>query len=127
MSIQLGAINTKTNEYEYPRIANKENKYKCPDCGNKVHLRKAHKRRGGGGNIVYVRSHFVHNRSDNPCHYYTKPNETQFHKDAKMLVESVLNKKKAIRTKKTCKCSKIHHVKISGTKIRKAIEQKNNI
>jgi len=32
-----------------------------------------------------------------------------------------------VTTKKTCKCSKIHHVKISGTKIRKAIEQKKSV
>ena len=28
----MGAINKTTNKYEYPRIANKCNKYKCPSC-----------------------------------------------------------------------------------------------
>lgn len=28
----MGAINKTTNEYEYPKIANKINKYKCPSC-----------------------------------------------------------------------------------------------
>ena len=32
-----------------------------------------------------------------------------------------------VTTKKTCGCSIIHHVKINGTQIRKAIEQKKSV
>ena len=32
----MGAINKITNKYEYPRIANKINKYKCPSCEKDV-------------------------------------------------------------------------------------------
>ena len=34
----MGAINT--NHYEYPRIANKKNKYKCPGCEKDVIFKK---------------------------------------------------------------------------------------
>ena len=32
----MGAINKFTNNYEYPKIANKINDYKCPCCNNDV-------------------------------------------------------------------------------------------
>jgi len=32
----MGAINKTTNKYEYPKIANKINKYKCPFCEKDV-------------------------------------------------------------------------------------------
>ena len=36
--ISLGAINKKTNEYCYPKIANKKDNYVCPDCNKDVIL-----------------------------------------------------------------------------------------
>ena len=35
--------------------------------------------------------HFAHHKSDNPCYYYDKPCETQIHKDAKLLMKSLLD------------------------------------
>ena len=35
----MGAINKTTNKYEYPKIANKSNKYKCPFCEKDVIFR----------------------------------------------------------------------------------------
>ena len=35
----MGAINIDTEDYEYPKIANKSNKYKCPFCDKKVMFR----------------------------------------------------------------------------------------
>ena len=35
----MGAINKITNKYEYPKIANKINKYKCPFCEKDVIFR----------------------------------------------------------------------------------------
>jgi hypothetical protein len=35
----MGAINKTTNKYEYPKIANKINKYKCPFCEKDVIFR----------------------------------------------------------------------------------------
>jgi competence CoiA-like predicted nuclease len=93
----MGAINKNTNNYEYPKIADKNNKYICPCCNKNVILRK--------GKIK--QPHFAHYKSNNPCYYYDKPNETQIHKDAKMLIKSLLDNKKNIKFHRVCKyCEK---------------------
>lgn len=88
----MGAINKNTNNYEYPKIANKENKYKCPSCEKDVIFK----------NGKIKQPHFAHYKSDNPCYYYDKPNETQIHKDAKLLMKSLLDNKKNISIYRTC-------------------------
>jgi hypothetical protein len=90
----MGAINKFTNNYEHPQIAKKgKNKYKCPDCDKDVIFKK--------GEIK--KPHFAHHKSDNPCFYYDKPSETQIHKDAKMLMKSLLDNKKNICISRECK------------------------
>ena len=84
---QLGALKKGTNEYIYPAAASKMDKYVCPDCGKDLILRR--------GQIRI--HHFAHLRDDNPCTYYNKPSESQIHKDAKMLMKSLLDKKKQTR------------------------------
>ena len=79
----MGAINKETLKYEYPKIASKENKYKCPSCDKDVIFRK--------GKIK--QSHYAHKKSDNPCYYYDRPSESQIHKDAKMLMKMLLDNK----------------------------------
>ena len=88
----MGAINKNTNNYEYPRIADKNNKYKCPNCDKNVIFRK--------GKIK--QPHFAHYKSDNPCSYYEKPNETQIHKDAKLLMKTLLDNKNKILFYREC-------------------------
>ena len=88
----MGAINKTTNEYEYATIADKSNKYKCPSCDKDIILKK--------GKIK--RSHFAHFKSTNPCNYYNRPNETQIHKDAKMLLKTLLDNKNKITLYKVC-------------------------
>lgn len=34
----MGAINKSNNTYEYPKIANKKYKYKCPECEKMLFL-----------------------------------------------------------------------------------------
>ena len=77
----MGAINKTTNNYEYPKIANKSNKYKCPFCERDVIFK----------NGKIKQPHFAHYKSGNPCSYYEKPNETQIHKDAKLLMKTLLD------------------------------------
>ena len=89
----MGAINKSTNNYEYPKIADKKNCYKCPSCECDVIFR----------NGKIKQPHFAHKRSNNPCYYYDKPNETQIHKDAKMLMKSLLDNKKNIYFHRICK------------------------
>jgi competence CoiA-like predicted nuclease len=86
----MGAINKTTTKYEYPKIANKINKYKCPFCEKDVIFR----------NGKIKQPHFAHYKSDNPCSYYEKPNETQIHKDAKLLMKTLLDNKNKILLKK---------------------------
>jgi hypothetical protein len=88
----MGAINKTTNSYEYPKIANKINKYKCPFCEKDVIFR----------NGKIKQPHFAHYKSDNPCSYYEKPNETQVHKDAKLLMKALLDNKTKILLSREC-------------------------
>lgn len=88
----MGAINKSTNTYEYPIIANKLNKYECPSCERDVILKK--------GKIK--KPHFAHYKTDNPCHYYDKPSESQIHKDAKMLMQTLLNNKQKLDIYRQC-------------------------
>jgi hypothetical protein len=88
----MGAINKTTNKYEYPKIANKINKYKCPFCEKCVIFR----------NGKIKQPHFAHYKSDNPCSYYDRPNESQIHKDAKMLMKRLLDDKYMIFISRYC-------------------------
>jgi len=90
----LGAIRIISGQYTSPRFANKNDEFECPDCKKKVILCK--------GQIIapYFR-HVIH---DNPCNYYDKPNESQIHKDAKLLLKSLLENKIPISFVRTCRC-----------------------
>ena len=92
--IPLGAIKLNTSEYVYPKIANKIDKYECPECHRELILRQ--------GNIRI--HHFAHCKQDDPCNYYTKPTESQIHKNAKMLLKQLLENKKPIVFIRTCRC-----------------------
>lgn len=91
--IQLGAINKITYEYTYPKIANKKDKYICPECDNDLIL--CH------GNIKI--HHFRHKtKNTHTCDRYNKPTETQIHKDAKLLLQYFLNKKILMSFNRIC-------------------------
>jgi hypothetical protein len=97
----MGAINKFTNDYEYPKIATKgKNKYKCPSCDKDVIFKKG----------LIKKPHFAHYKSDNPCFYYDKPSESQIHKDAKLLMKSLLDNKKEICITRECNyCEQRNH------------------
>jgi hypothetical protein len=46
--------------------------------------------------------HFAHYKSNNPCYYYEKPNESQIHKDAKLLMKTLLDNKSSIFIERDC-------------------------
>jgi len=93
--LPLGAINKKTREYVYPKVANKKDEYICPDCNKDLILCKGEKRI----------PHFRHKvDSVNPCHHYSNPTESQIHKDAKMLFKTLLERKIPISFIREC-CS----------------------
>jgi hypothetical protein len=92
--LSLGAINTLTSEYVYPRIANKKDKYHCPECEKELILVKGEIR-------VH---HFRHKKDDNPCNHYSHPTESQVHKDAKKILKSLLENKISIQFVRSCVC-----------------------
>lgn len=95
--LRMGALNKETNKYEYAKIAIKKNKYMCPECKRDVILKK--------GEIKA--HHFAHYRTENPCTYYDRPSESQIHKDAKMLMKTLLENKRHLCFNRTCKKCKI--------------------
>jgi hypothetical protein len=97
-NLSLGAINKQTGDYVYPKIANKKDEYLCLDCNKDLILCK--------GEIIppYFR-HKVDNV--NPCNHYSKPTESQIHKDAKMLMKTLLEKKTHIQFVRECVLCKI--------------------
>lgn len=91
--LSLGAINKLTGEYVYPKIANKKDEYICPECNKDLILCQ--------GNIKA--HHFRHKvDSINPCHHYSNPTESQIHKDAKMLMKTLLENKTHIQLIREC-------------------------
>ncbi len=81
---QLGAINKNTKDYVYPKIANKKDEYMCTDCGKDLVFCC------GQIKIPYFRHAVV---IGNQCTNYNDPSESQIHKDAKLLMKTILWKK----------------------------------
>lgn len=96
--LSLGAINKLTGEYVYPKIANKKDEYICPECNKDLILVQGE-----------IRVHHFRHKVDsiNPCHHYSKPTESQIHKDAKMLMKTLLENKTHIQFVRECVSCKI--------------------
>jgi len=95
--LSLGAINKHTGEYIYPKIANKKDEYICPECNKDLILCQGE-----------IRVHHFRHKIDNinPCHHYSNPTETQIHKDAKILLKNLLERKIPISLVRNCVCCK---------------------
>ena len=95
--LSLGAINKVTGEYVYPKIANKKDKYICPECNKDLILCQGEK-------IVH---HFRHKvDSVNPCHHFSKPTESQQHKEGKRLLKFLFESKTPISIYRCCNLCK---------------------
>ena len=94
-TIPLGAINKKTGEYVYPKIANKTDEYICYECNKDLILCQGD-----------IRVHHFRHKVDsvNPCNHYSKPTESQIHKDAKYLMKTILERKVQISFIRNCSC-----------------------
>jgi hypothetical protein len=99
--LSLGGINKHTDEYVSPNNANKKDKYKCPDCGDDLILCHGE-----------IRNPYFRHEADriNPCYYYSKPTESQIHKDAKLLLKNLLERKIQISFGRICCCCKKNNV-----------------
>lgn len=95
--LSLGAINKLTGEYVYPKIANKKDEYICPECNKDLILVQGD-----------IRVHHFRHKVDNinPCHHYSNPTESQIHKNAKMLMKTLLERKIPISFIRNCCCCK---------------------
>ena len=95
--LSLGAINKLTGKYVSAKNANKIDKYICPDCGGDLILCQGE-----------IRNPYFRHEADriNPCFYYSKYTESQIHKDAKMLMKSLLENKTPISFIRNCGCCK---------------------
>lgn len=93
----LGAINKQTGEYVYPKIANKHDEYICPECNKDLILCQGE-----------IRAHYFRHKVDtiNPCNHYNNPSESQIHKDAKLLLKTLLEKRIPITFIRNCVCCK---------------------
>ena len=90
--LPLGAINKITGEYVYPKIANKKDEYICTECNKDLILCQGE-----------IRVHYFRHKVDiNPCHHYSNPTETQIHKDAKILLKNLLERKIHISFIRSC-------------------------
>jgi len=100
----LGALNKNTGDYICPRLANKKDKYICPDCKKDLILCQGE-----------IRAHHFRHVADNkqPCNYYNSPTESQIHKDAKLLIKQLLEQKipiKIVRNCSSCKGSEMYEI-----------------
>lgn len=101
--ISLGAKNKITGEYVYPKIADKNEEYYCPDCEKDIIICK--------GKII--RPYFRHKADDDPCSHYNNPTESQIHKEGKLLIKTLLEKKtKIIITRNCYNCKQIEETEI---------------
>lgn len=97
-TLSLGAINKITRKYVSAKNANKKDKYECPDCGDDLILCHGE-----------IRNPYFRHEADriNPCYYYSKPSESQIHKDAKLLLKNLLEIKMPISfIRNCCSCKK---------------------
>lgn len=90
----LGAINKLTGNYVYPKIANKEDSYKCPDCNKDLVFCNGQVRN----------PYFRHKKEvSSGCTRYTNPGESVIHKEAKNLLKLILEKQRQICFIKRCR------------------------
>lgn len=117
--IILGAINKITKEYIYPKIANKDDQYICPECNKDLILKQ--------GSIRI--HHFAHSKDNQKCNYYDKPFESQIHKDAKMLLKKILENEENIKFIRKCNnrcCIKKYKIQYLSDTIEILLEYKFN-
>jgi len=102
--LSLGAINKSTNSYVSARNAVKSEKYKCPDCEKDVVCCQ--------GSVI---APYFRHYSDGikPCHYYDKPSESQIHKDAKIIMKTMLESNIPIQFARKCRfCKNVEEFEI---------------
>jgi hypothetical protein len=88
---RLGALHVLSGEYVYPSLANKKSQYQCPDCNDALVLCK------GDIRVPYFR-----HGMNSECSFYTNPSESQIHKDGKLYIKSILDKRVPVTIERVC-------------------------
>ncbi len=96
-TIPLGALHKLTGKYIYPGKATKDSEYVCPECNRDLILVKGVKR------VHHFRHKVNHIK---PCMHYDSPGESQIHKDAKLLLKTMLENGVQINILRNCVCCK---------------------
>ena len=101
--LPVGAMNKITGEYVYPKIANKQEHYVCPECNKDVIFCNGK-----------IRARYFRHKFDiNPCFYFDKPNESQTHKNGKLLMQKLIENKTQVTFSRCCnRCNKMDEYKI---------------
>jgi uncharacterized protein YkuJ len=91
--LPLGAFDKQTGDYVFPTMANKINKHICTECNKDLILCQGK-----------IRAHHFRHKVDsvNPCYHYSNPTETQIHKDGKMVMRTLLERKIPISFIRNC-------------------------
>lgn len=100
--LRLGAIDIETKRHTFPVFASKSCKYVCVDCKEPVILKQ--------GKIK--RHHFAH-KPGSDCTYYEHCNESQVHKEAKLILAQHLTDRKPLAITYdclTCNKSGVHSI-----------------
>ena len=102
----MGAYNINMEKFEFPSIANKTDKYRCPSCSRSVIFNKGKK----------YQPYFSHKptKEEHSCTQYNKhPSESDTHLDAKLKIKTLLNEKQKISFNHMCGyCRNIEHITI---------------
>ncbi len=94
-TIPLGALCKKSRNYVYPKVASKTEEYICPECNRDLILVKGNQR-------IH---HFRHKiNTTTPCMHYDNPGESQIHKDAKLLLKTLIENNMQINIYRRCEC-----------------------
>ena len=101
--LSMGAIDTETGNHVYPAVALKGRNYKCPECQNPVIFR----------NGKIKAKHFAHAVNSN-CTFYSHPNESQLHREAKrQMCVHLHNKRSLIIQRKCLTCPRMKEYELS--------------
>lgn len=101
-SLNLGALHKTLKTYTHPSLASKKEKYICPDCTKDVILCQGNKNK----------AHFRHFAENFSCGHFSHPTESQIHKDAKLLLKQLLERKVEITLKRRCKVCHLYEESI---------------
>ena len=87
----MGAVEIETSNHIYPAVALKGRNYKCPECQKPVIFR----------NGKIKAKHFAHTANSN-CTFYSHPNESEIHREAKRQMCAHLNNKRSLIIQRKC-------------------------